>query len=102
VSPNARARPTGFLLLAGADRFRAYTGFAREPLVVVFSLFIDSPVMRRLWAAGLSVVASKVFHEARSGAAVVAKRWGVCRRRRPHSDVVGSSPITPPQHRQVG
>lgn len=51
--------------------------------MVVSSLFIDSPVMRRLRAAGLSVVASKVFHEARSGAAVVAKRWGVWRRDAP-------------------
>jgi len=63
---------------ASADRFRAYTGFAREPLVVVVILFIDSPVMRRLRAAGLTVVASKVFHEARSGAVGVAKRWGAC------------------------
>ncbi len=47
-------------------------------LLVVSSLFIDSPVMRRLRAAGLPVVASKVFQEARSGALLAAKRWGVC------------------------
>jgi hypothetical protein len=46
-------------------------------VLVVSSLFIDSPVMRRLRAAGLPVVASKVFLEARSGAVLAAKRWGV-------------------------
>jgi len=46
--------------------------------MVVTSLFIDSPLMRRLRSAGLPVVASKVFQEARSGAVVAAKCWGVC------------------------
>ena len=46
-------------------------------VLVISSLFIDSPVMRRLRNAGLPVVASKVFQEARSGAAVAAKCWGM-------------------------
>ncbi len=45
-------------------------------LMVVSSLSIDSPVMRRLRAAGLPVVASKVFQEAPSGAVLAARRWG--------------------------
>jgi len=49
---------------------------APADLLVVSNLFIDSPVMRRLRAAGLPVVASKVFLEARPGAVVVARRWG--------------------------
>ncbi|MDM7952530.1 MAG: 3'-5' exonuclease [Cyanobium sp. CZS 25K] len=48
-------------------------------VMVVTSLFIDSPLMRRLRSAGLPVVASKVFQEARSGAVVAAKCWGVLR-----------------------
>ena len=47
-------------------------------VLVVSSLFIDSPVMRWLRAAGLPVVASKVFLETRPGAVVAAKCWGVC------------------------
>jgi DNA polymerase III epsilon subunit-like protein len=45
-------------------------------VLVVSSLFIDSPVMRRLRAAGLPVVVSKVFQEARSGAVLAGKCWG--------------------------
>ncbi|MCP9861296.1 PolC-type DNA polymerase III [Cyanobium sp. Cruz-8H5] len=45
-------------------------------VLVVSSLFIDSPVMRRLRNAGHPVVASKVFQEARAGATVAANRWG--------------------------
>lgn len=45
-------------------------------LLVVSSLFIDSPLMRRLRAAGQPVVVSKAFQEVQSGAAVAAKRWG--------------------------
>jgi len=56
----------------------AFEPVAPADVLVVSSLFIDSPVMRRLRAAGLPVVASKVFQEARSGAVLVAKCWGVC------------------------
>ena len=45
-------------------------------VMVVSSPFIDSPLMRRLRAAGHPVVVSKAFQEARSGATVAAKRWG--------------------------
>ena len=45
-------------------------------MLVVSSLFIDSPLMRRLRAAGQPVVVSKVFQEAQPGATVAAKRWG--------------------------
>ena len=45
-------------------------------VMVVSSVFIDSPVMRLLRMAGHPVITSKVFQEARSGAAVAAKRWG--------------------------
>jgi len=50
---------------------------APPKLVVVSSVFIDSPLMRRLRNAGTAVVESKVFLEARSGAVLAAKRWGV-------------------------
>ena len=45
-------------------------------VLVVSSLFIDSPLMCRLRTAGHPLVASKVFQEAQPGAAVAAKRWG--------------------------
>ena len=54
----------------------AFEPDAPADVLVVSSLFIDSPVMRRLREAGLPVVASKVFLEARPGAVVVARRWG--------------------------
>jgi DNA polymerase III epsilon subunit-like protein len=47
-------------------------------VLVVSSLFIDSPLMRRLRVAGQPVVVSKAFQEAQPGARVAAKRWGVC------------------------
>lgn len=56
----------------------AFDPDAPADVLVVSSLFIDSPVMRRLRAAGLPMVASKVFQEARSGALLAAKRWGGC------------------------
>jgi DNA polymerase III epsilon subunit-like protein len=49
---------------------------APADLLVVSSLFIDSPLMRRLRAAGQPVVVSKAFQEARPGATLAAKRWG--------------------------
>ncbi|MCP9901831.1 3'-5' exonuclease [Cyanobium sp. Cruz CV13-4-11] len=49
---------------------------APADVLVVSSLFIDSPLMRHLRAAGHPVVVSKVFQEVRAGAAVAAKRWG--------------------------
>jgi hypothetical protein len=54
----------------------AYQPEAPADVVVVSSVFIDSPLMRRLRAAGQPVVISKAFQEARSGATVAAKRWG--------------------------
>lgn len=45
-------------------------------LLVVSSLFIDSPLMRRLRAAGHPLVTSKVFQEAQTGATVAARLWG--------------------------
>jgi DNA polymerase III epsilon subunit-like protein len=48
---------------------------APADVLVVSSLFIDSPLMRRLRAAGQPVVVSKVFQEAQPGATVAAKRW---------------------------
>jgi len=48
---------------------------APADVLVVSSLFIDSPLMRRLRLAGHPVVVSKVFQEARAGAAGAAKRW---------------------------
>lgn len=56
--------PIGFETEAPAD------------VLVVSSLFIDSPLMRRLRAAGHPVVVSKAFQEGRPGAGVAAKRWG--------------------------
>ena len=50
---------------------------APADVLVVSSLFIDSPLMRRLREAGQPVVVSKVFQEARAGATVAAKRWGM-------------------------
>ena len=54
----------------------AFQPEAPADVLVVSSLFIDSPLMRRLRVAGQPVVVSKVFQEARAGAAVAAKRWG--------------------------
>jgi DNA polymerase-3 subunit epsilon len=54
----------------------AFEPDAPADVLVVSSLFIDSPLMRRLRVAGQPVVVSKVFQEARAGAAVAAKRWG--------------------------
>ncbi len=54
----------------------AFEPEAPADLLVVSSLFIDSPLMRRLRRAGQPVVVSKAFQEARSGAIVAAKRWG--------------------------
>ncbi|MCS5691783.1 3'-5' exonuclease [Cyanobium sp. FGCU-6] len=54
----------------------AFQPEAPADVLVVSSLFIDSPLMRRLREAGQPVVVSKVFQEARAGAAVAAKRWG--------------------------
>ena len=54
----------------------AFQPEAPADVLVVSSLFIDSPLMRRLRAAGQPVVVSKVFQEAPAGAAVAAKRWG--------------------------
>ncbi len=54
----------------------AFEPEAPADLLVVSSVFIDSPLMRGLRAAGQPVVVSKVFQEARSGATVAAKRWG--------------------------
>jgi len=45
-------------------------------VLVVSSLFIDSPLMRRLRTAGHPLVTSKVFQEAQAGEAVAARRWG--------------------------
>jgi DNA polymerase III epsilon subunit-like protein len=55
----------------------AFQPEAPADVLVVSSLFIDSPLMRRLREAGQPVVVSKVFQEARAGAAVAAKRWGM-------------------------
>ena len=49
---------------------------APADVLVVSSLFIDSPLMRRLRVAGEPVVVSKVFQEAQPGVSVAAKRWG--------------------------
>ena len=54
----------------------AFEPDAPADVLVVSSLFIDNPVMRRLRTAGHTVVASKVFLEARSGDEVAARRWG--------------------------
>ena len=54
----------------------AYQPEAPADLLVVSSVFIDSPLMRGLRAAGQPVVVSKVFQEAQPGAIVAAKRWG--------------------------
>jgi len=54
----------------------AFEPEAPADLMVVSSVFIDSPLMRLLRSAGQPVVVSKVFQEARSGAAVAAKCWG--------------------------
>jgi hypothetical protein len=54
----------------------AFEPEAPADLLVVSSLFLDSPLMRMLRAAGQPVVVSKAFQEARSGATVAAKRWG--------------------------
>jgi hypothetical protein len=54
----------------------AFEPEAPADVLVVSSVFIDSPLMRRLRAAGQPVVVSKAFQEARSGATVAAKRWG--------------------------
>ena len=49
---------------------------APPDLVVVSSVFIDSPLMRRLRSAGIAVVDSKAFLEAQRGRALPGKRWG--------------------------
>jgi hypothetical protein len=54
----------------------AFEPDAPVDVLVVSSLYIDNPVMRRLRTAGHPVVASKVFLEARSGDEVAARRWG--------------------------
>jgi DNA polymerase III epsilon subunit-like protein len=54
----------------------AFEPEALADVLVVSSLFIDSPLMRRLRVAGQPVVVSKVFQEAQPGATVAAKRWG--------------------------
>jgi hypothetical protein len=54
----------------------AFEPEAPADLLVVSSVFIDSPLMRRLRAAGQRVVDSKLFQEAQPGATVAAKRWG--------------------------
>jgi hypothetical protein len=54
----------------------AFEPDAPADVLVVSSLFIDNPVMRRLRTACHPVVASKVFLEARSGDEVAARRWG--------------------------
>ena len=56
----------------------AFQPDAPADVLVVSSLFIYSPLMRRLRAAGLPVLASKAFQEARVVATVAAKRWWVC------------------------
>jgi hypothetical protein len=56
----------------------AFQPDAPADLLVVSSLFIDSPLMRGLRAAAHPVVVSKAFQEAQPGARVAAKRWGVC------------------------
>ncbi len=48
---------------------------APADLLVVSSVFIDSPVMRQLRTAGLVVVESKAFLQAQRGSAVEGKRW---------------------------
>jgi DNA polymerase-3 subunit epsilon len=50
--------------------------YALAELVVVSSVFIDSPLMRRLRNAGTAVVESKAFLEAQRGRALPGKRWG--------------------------
>ena len=54
----------------------AFEPEAPADVLVVSSLFIDSPLMRRIRAAGQPVVVSKAFQEGRPGAVVAAKRWG--------------------------
>jgi DNA polymerase III epsilon subunit-like protein len=54
----------------------AFETEAPADVLVVSSVFIDSPLMRRLRAAAHPVVVSKAFQEARPGATVAAKRWG--------------------------
>ena len=49
---------------------------ALADLVVVSSVFIDSPLMRRLRTAGTAVVESKAFLEAQRGRVLPGKRWG--------------------------
>jgi DNA polymerase-3 subunit epsilon len=49
---------------------------APPKLVVVSSVFIDSPLMRRLRNAGTAVVESKAFLEAQRGRVLPGKRWG--------------------------
>jgi hypothetical protein len=49
---------------------------APPKLVVVSSVFIDSPLMRCLRAAGIAVVESKAFLEAQRGRVLPGKRWG--------------------------
>jgi hypothetical protein len=48
---------------------------APADLLVVSSVFIDSPLMRQLRTAGLVVVESKAFLQAQRGSAVEGKRW---------------------------
>jgi len=49
---------------------------ALAELVVVSSVFIDSPLMRRLRTAGIAVVESKAFLEAQRGQVLPGTRWG--------------------------
>jgi DNA polymerase-3 subunit epsilon len=49
---------------------------APPKLVVVSSVFIDSPLMRRLRTACTAVVESKAFLEAQRGRSLPGKRWG--------------------------
>jgi DNA polymerase III epsilon subunit-like protein len=49
---------------------------APADLLVVSSVFIDSPLMRRLRTAGLAVVESKAFLQAEGGQLLPARRWG--------------------------
>ena len=49
---------------------------AQAELVIVSSVFIDSPLMRRLRSAGIAVVESKAFLEAQRGRVLPGKRWG--------------------------
>ena len=54
----------------------AFDPEAPADLLVVSSLFIDSPLMRRLRSAGQPLVLSKLFQQACCGAEVAARRWG--------------------------